>query len=53
MNVRHILGIFGGKDGAAPSIGNSSVTSGNLSVVFLLCHFFVGSLSFMYQNAND
>lgn len=26
-NVRHILGISGGKDSAAPSIGNSSVTS--------------------------
>ncbi len=44
MNVRHILGISGGKDSAALFIGNPSV-------VFLLRAFFVGSLCLFPRNS--
>lgn len=48
MKVRHILGIFGGKDSAALFIGNPSVTSlrsvGGLPSSILLCGFFAPSL---------
>lgn len=44
MNVRHILGISGGKDSAALFIGNPSV-------VFLLHAFFVGSLCLFPRNS--
>ena len=48
MTIRHILGIFGGKDSAALLIGNPSVTSRRSVGDFLSSSFLRGFYDLSY-----